>query len=961
MAKQVQSPESILPMRMRLKLPEETGIRFSVLYFPFGKAMNRFISSFRSIHERQSKEAFHNYPPDRLLNDGFMALSPSLIQAFEGKRWDWEDKRMVTFTHYDEHGEAIEFPSLRRIKSFILHWLKAWGKEIDVENTLRGEVKQAWDELLAAVRGQPDCDWEHGINPSELAKNLKDKEGLAYIALPALFPALLHGKTISCGKETITWRKAHSGGSNGLYLVSQPIRYKEDYFAYSLEFSLQTQTRANSQAETWVFANLGIQRYIQQKFRKDKVDTRAFSVLVAFNQEGFRDERWDIDKTLIQLRLKKTYRGYVWKDDLGDLLKSFQIHDLQEPPKLLETPQNYGNYTLQPDFQRDEYYLVYAEGRKFGDESTRSHQVKTGTSLRERNQIMREVMAPLDDFLELSPVLQKDIQADPSKSFAMRDIAYMLKERNGKDGNKKQMDAWSKALKNSLESTGHSHLHLIVLYRHEAFLNGVKPEIDGMIGGQPLIKVDYIKLPLSYYAPLDEGELEAEDYWKEKKDKPEGFMDKWNAQMKKSYGEKREAWQKFLKTLAWDTSARCLVLIDSTGETKLPDSKKDIPPNQKIKGAVRDACHREGILSQFIVSDGLKLEGDITKPRYGKLDNASRAKLRNALFDLLLRQQGLLFAPPAEIYEKLALLPKEYADSLDIIAFCRLQKANPKFHYALAVRLRADGQVHVAFPSDSKKWIPYTEAAAKLGICFSDERANLRNNKADSPLRLKADDLVNFVYGVLRQDFERPTIAVIEAEVWRNGKSDDEDKHCWTQLRNADMGKKLDRLDFGLKREYSREGLQCLLGVVRLRMNDETPHYISADSWSSEEAMRDIPQLTGYLDTVVTNPMHYFSLGRLPETQKDQTNPRIVEALKAEAKRDKYDEIAYKHAQLVEMLPFFVHPDFQTHEGQKQLLRAIHFLRISPAFTSGNILQPYPMHLGEKLIDDQLTIINADD
>lgn len=62
----------------------------------------------------------------------------------------------------------------------------------------------------------------------------------------------------------------------------------------------------------------------------------------------------------------------------------------------------------------------------------------------------------------------------------------------------------------------------------------------------------------------------------------------------------------------------------------------------------------------------------------------------------------------------------------------------------------------------------------------------------------------------------------------------------------------------------------------------------------------------------------------------------------------------------VEMLPFFVHSDFQTEENLKALCRVAHYLRTSPAYTKGNIKQPYPMHLGKTLIDDHLCILDLD-
>ena len=63
---------------------------------------------------------------------------------------------------------------------------------------------------------------------------------------------------------------------------------------------------------------------------------------------------------------------------------------------------------------------------------------------------------------------------------------------------------------------------------------------------------------------------------------------------------------------------------------------------------------------------------------------------------------------------------------------------------------------------------------------------------------------------------------------------------------------------------------------------------------------------------------------------------------------------------MIEILPFFVRSDFQTEENIKALCRAPHYLRISPAYTRGNIKQPYPMHLGKILIDDHLCILDLD-
>ena len=63
---------------------------------------------------------------------------------------------------------------------------------------------------------------------------------------------------------------------------------------------------------------------------------------------------------------------------------------------------------------------------------------------------------------------------------------------------------------------------------------------------------------------------------------------------------------------------------------------------------------------------------------------------------------------------------------------------------------------------------------------------------------------------------------------------------------------------------------------------------------------------------------------------------------------------------MVEMLPFFVRRDLQTEENLKALCRVAHWLRISPAYIKGNIKHPYPMHLGNKSIEDFLCILGLE-
>jgi len=961
MAKRLISPEFILPTRMTLHVPANTDVRFSILNFPYANAFKMFMRDFEEAYRQKygDKERlpFQFRLPSRQLNDALLTLAPSLIQGFEsGKKPLWTG-RMVAFTRYGNDGRPEDFPSQEQLHSLIRHWLERWSQQSDVQALLQGDGRLAWQTLLKALNAPPETEWEHEIMAQSLSNNLKHENSLAFIGLPALLSALLHGKTMTIQSEkheyVIRWRRANQGGKDGLHLVSQPFAFQGDYFAYRLDFSVQTQV---GYAGFWIFAYISIQRYIAEQYRGgDK--SRNISVLVGYNREGFTSaSRWEDDTTLIRLGIDS---HKAWEGGVGKLLDDFSVRPLIAPEVILNTPSNYGNY-LDSDFKgENEYYVVFAEGRKFGDASERGrdHQVKTGTSLRERSQIMEGVLNLLGDWLTISPPLERDIQ-NPLNTLALRDYDHMVKKRKT---NVNEAVSWRNALQTSLSNSDCSQLHIVVVHRTDMFAEWAGKQIDEALigvnkGDTPQGAVTYEALQPMLYTPLDSGNLDPQMNFKPSGERPKGFTEQWKKQMRDSHQTKREDWRKFLRGIQWQPNARRLVLIDSPG-VFTPEGKR-LPYGQSIKGAVREACVREGISSQFIVGN-FKMD---QRPKFaGRLNGSSSGRLKNAVLDLLLRQQGILYAPPSEIYTNAAKLDDATANQLDVIAFCRMQHQSPKLNYVLAVRLRAGGEVDVLLPHRDGEWLPYDVAAHSVGQFFADEYVGLWRS-GQSPLRLDQGAMVRFAEKVLTERLERPTIAVIEAERWRNGRGEDDEKQCWTQLQNGNLSGTLNVLQFDTRHSYERDAanLDLLLAVVRLRMNDETPQYITADEWTVDDPMRDIPHLTGYVDPSVSTPLHYMSIAGLPDTQKDQKGKRVVEAFKGDAK-DEQDNLAYKHAQIVEMLPFFVHPRYQHDEGMRQLCRCIHFLRLSPGFTVGEIAVPYPMHLGETLIEDMLCIIGVED
>ena len=366
-------------------------------------------------------------------------------------------------------------------------------------------------------------------------------------------------------------------------------------------------------------------------------------------------------------------------------------------------------------------------------------------------------------------------------------------------------------------------------------------------------------------------------------------------------------------------------------------------------------------------------------PTYSK---ATEGRVLNAVLDLTLRQTGTLYGVPSEVY-KVAGISEDIAQKLDVIAFCRVQKNNfigkTPFQYAVAVRLSATGTVDLLLPN-TQQWIPYSQAGIAIGNLFHQIRKVRNTTGKDREIlnrvQMKGGHLVKFVADVLTKHLENPTIALIEADVWRNEKSKEgNNNQAWFQLKNEYLLYQKDILNFDgvpdYNCQYQRNDKKSdniqefdnLLSVVRLRSQNETPQYVTnRTTWDENSTTSDFIKLSGFIDKTVPGLLHYFSVGRIPDTQKKKQNTtQARELYKNDRSSNVYGaNIAYKHQQMLEILPFFVHPDFQTEDALKALCRVPHFLRNSPAFTRGNISHPFPMHLGMTVIEDFLCILDLD-
>ncbi len=947
----------LLPARMAVNWERLSQYRFASLVFPYAKALDGYIKRIQDIakHNGVALEARH-YPAWRLLNNAIMACAPGIIYASEGTG---VQRNMLAF-HNPTLTLDEQYPSVEQLCELITLWLPMWRSNAGLPSLLGNAEQAAWDELQAAL-DQPETDWL--INNAAISPN----HPFVYSALPAVLAEMLNGHSTQLSGNTaqkpIRWRKANSGEQKGVYLVSQPYyrEYFEEgedgsatkqsgYFVYRLQFSLQTQA---ARIEPWIFVKVGMQRFPHLPFKKDVHHRRKnLNVLVGFNRSAMRPDgqkrhQWERDTTLVTLPIH--LREKRWADNLADLLNEYSVGELANAEDVLKNPTTFGNLEDRPNWINDEYYLIHAEGRKYGESGQgRNHGVPLGFTLTEFTDLLEQIFAQLDGVLIPDhPFAADDAQMPKKVPFILRSAEWL--------GNKKRLtlrySAIHEALQRAVQHTHRPNLDIAIFHTTSHFAERVTQQVRSILGlaeGELLparLCLHQKVVSLTLHAPLDSGNLNPQDHFNPNRSRD--FHKQWSDQMRDSHKAKREAWKAAFEGIAWRPDAHRLAIIES--HYKISKAHE----SQQIKGAVRDAACRAGVLSQFL--------GSLSSSSTDKLTAPARGRLENAVLDLLIRQTAALYGAPSDLYVQVAKMPPHIARTMDVIAFVRHQTNNPdlKIRYALAVRLRCDGSVDVLLPNQDKRWIPYVEASAVLGRLFSESRSATRKNSRQHALHLSNRQMMQFVSTVLTKRLERPTLAVIKANGWRDARAVGDNDPLWIQLRNSDLPKSRHILDFGRLGKFRRqdEAVSNLLGVVRLRYDAETPQYTTTTMWSVDGVtIEDVPNLSGYVDDSVAELTHYFSVAGVSKLQRRQKarKHRFV------YKMTQHEALAFRHAQLVEMVPFFVHPDLQSREYQCALCRCIHFLRVAPAFKSGEVLLPYPMHLGEALIEDLLCIVGLD-
>lgn len=982
---------SVLLARMDLVTDSFVDMKIAVLIFPFAKEVQSFCRDIQQALRSQDKI----YAQYRQLNNAILACTSTLTYGFE--KFTVIDNISQYRTLAVGTAAELNIPTPEQIYELIYLWAKTWTKQYLGKKGNQEEIKSVCDRFLKAIDTIPrNWEWEY-IQPETLIQNITSNNDLGYQAIPSLLVTLLHEQscTISSGdgEQKLRWRKVQGDGSTktGLHLVSQPFKAtyiddddneREGYYAYRLDFHLQTQAgRSNSEGhlKPWIFIHLSCQRYAHEPLVEANYG-RNISILMGMNQA--RLDNYPIDSTLVRLTIKNNTRKY-WQEQLPELLTAFKARSLIAAQDILNYPSKFCNLDNVDNWSKDEYYLVHAEGYEYKQEEQKGrghgHYIKTGFSLKERADIINQVLQLLNGVLIPDRAMECDIPVPTGKKLplAMSDHELhrkslrpseikKIKEDKKQQYIKEKQNIIEDALKRAANS---KQIYLFIIYYEEHTKILVHQQLrkafllqQGDDFPEEIKIIDVLINDSNLLEKLSVSGL------------PSGDNNKnFDKELKKEHNKKRQDWQNFLKInvlpLVEDKINYNLFAIIEIGQSKA----KGIHPKQSIYGAVREACVLENINSQMLQTvkpkDKENPQDDTT---YSK---ATEGRVLNAVLDVILRQTGTLYGLPSEVYQ-VAGIPEDITQKLDVIAFCRVQKHNfiglTPFQYAVVVRLSATGTVDVLLPHQ-QQWIPYSQAGIAIGQLFHQARkARNATGKAGeilNQIQMKGGQLVKFVADVLTQHLENPTIALIEADVWRNERSKmGNNDQAWFQLKNEYLFKDRDILNFNHvpgHSLYQRDDkkFENLLGIIRIRGDRETPQYATnKKTWEEDYATSDFTQLSGFIDQIVPELLHYFSVGRIPDTQKKkQDTPKARKLYKSDRSENVYAaNIAYKHQQMLEILPFFVHPDFQTEDNLKALCRVPHFIRTSPSFTKGNIKHPYPMHLGIELIKDLLCILDLE-
>lgn len=905
------TPYQIQEFRCRIAPSALTNTRFAYLTFPYHQALDTFLGHMSAVLQAQKRQlSERDSPPFRSLNKLLSALTPSLIHPFISYVVDRTaeipvyERRMMVF-------EQSFRPSSAQLEQVIRVWIRHW-----VESHFREEKEtqigqDAFAQLLSAL-AHPQTSWKT-VNAKTLLRD--PQNALTFKAIPSFLAARLVGQTSQILGKPVTWQLTQELGTNRFALVSQPMRsffYDprkdkniEGYFAYHLEFGIQT---VPGDLEPFIHINISCRRYIEAPLERLLYQRRS---TVMVGTQTPRLDTWPAEPTLVPISIRGNGQAFRWDDHVVELLHDLRARPLEKIETIAADPQAYWD---SHETTGDRYLMLYSEG------IDPDHPLETGFGPVELHAVWQEVLTLCQGVLTSEqPVVRDQKTQRLDRTLSMIPV-WELSERKRvitiSEGKRKQRELSVEAKQSlghdALMRTGNDiPLTVLTFYRTERTRDEILNDIQScaLWHSPEIIFVPPYKLDDALVAPLDHGTMDPNFRTLNKhlsKTERDAQVVEWERLVERGRRQRVKAWREVLADLR-PVKGTALVLVELPPESVV---REDLNPH----AAIREACVREGMSSQMMVSF-----------KNGNLADQSRAK--SSLADLVVRQMGLFYGDITDMY-LMAGLPAELAHRMTIIGVSRVRSTKHALDYIVAVRVLPSGRVEMLLPREGEQWQPYQKGCLALGEIFRTAPAH-KHKKDKKELRLKEALITRFLRNVCLST-EEPKVVLIGAQDFRS---------VWKQMQNPNMT--LNQLTFASNETPLEPDVVPPLWMLRLREPgslDETPQYVQLTKGPLSES-DDAHYAEGLYDIGRSGEFHvYHSIGRGPGSGDRR------EWLK----EDKGGTRAFKHQHVLETIPFFLSDESIT----LSLARMTYFFRFPPSWEQGTTLFPLPIHLGYAAISD---------
>ncbi|MDD5368536.1 MAG: RNaseH domain-containing protein [Anaerolineaceae bacterium] len=914
--------------------------------FPMMDQLDRFYQSVeKECLNRQLKPS--ERATWRTLNDA-LNLSAFLVQPFESLK-----RQRIAIAPAN-----VSLPQANQIGTVVRQWLGFYSS-----TTFAREMEQKPDIFKRLLE---PIEWKQGwISQEALSLIVPDNpiDPVAYYAIPSLIASALVDRPFEYQGLRVNWRIAQH--NRKLCLISQPIQAhlkiddadERGFFVIRVEFTLRTMPGTGDR-EPFIDLSLHCRRYIESINSWSTRSTGTILIETPRPVISSWPQRSPVQVPLIFAKKGSDLASAYYRHHVDDFLGALRALPIRKPRELLQNPTSFWNAH---DPSQDGYYLVYHEG------TYPNHPVETGWPLPDQQAMYQQFRRNLEGLLIPLEPIRKDRRfyrkTTPTAALHIGDLQDRKKvDADVVDGkvisapNDHLGEQIAKALK-EVWLKRRASPQVVLLWFTPKTRDAIRERFDLMTEGHVPLLLEEIS-PELYQPLVTDQEFDVGLLW-------EGGPDLQKS--RQQYREKMSDYESALtgkrkkRVSQWTSKLRGI-----RNKSTLPGSPTDPPeilvlielPKHKDtkaeemrspKGAIREACIQTRFLSQFIVT----VEHPEKSPdrEDGKPVRSDFYRVENALTDLVLRQTGITIGSWQAFHQRLetsGTLPEA-----ELIGLYRATTNKYNLDFPVAVRLTPSGRhAEMTFPEKNGTWLPYPQACAQLAEIVVRNRYKIISRKIGQPsipndVCLARAQILAFVDEIIRGP-GKEKIVFLEALHFR--------QQLMNHLRNGDM--KLNQYPIPGNGTLAPSQLPGVR-LVRILIG-ESPQYIMAGP-EPKEPGNALLEAGKYGDFDV-----FYSIGEnatvnkqlVHETTKtaEFRHPETPDDRDPISKQD-YARRAFKHSQMVEIVPYFMQPG----DDPAELAWIAHRLRTALNWSAGNTLYPRPIHLASAFFADMTSLYEADD